>query len=227
MAKSFEKLEARKLRKKGTSIRDIAARLSISKSSASIWCQDIELTPEQTVILIKNAHDKGMKGRLMGAKMQRDERIQRESNYKTIGIRKVGFLNKRELFLVGSALYWAEGSKKSNQLVFTNSDPVMITLFMRWITECLEVDRGRLYCRLMVNQEHGYRVKNIERYWSNLTGISLNKFRRTLLRKAKSVKIYENPELYYGTLHMRVQRSTNLLYEIRGYIHGLGGVAQR
>jgi hypothetical protein len=42
------------------------------------------------------------------------------------------------LFLVGVALYWAEGSKdkpydRREQLMFINSDPTVITIYVAWL----------------------------------------------------------------------------------------------
>lgn len=47
MAKSKEKNKALKLRQQGESIKKIAKKLKIAKSTISLWCRDIELTPEQ------------------------------------------------------------------------------------------------------------------------------------------------------------------------------------
>ena len=72
MAKSAQRLEARRLRKeKGLGIRAIAQILGVSKNSASLWCREIELTKKQVDKLIENAKDKGEKGRLIGARLNK------------------------------------------------------------------------------------------------------------------------------------------------------------
>jgi hypothetical protein len=46
--KTAERLEARRLRAaEGCSIREIAQRVGVSRSSASLWVRDVELTPPQ------------------------------------------------------------------------------------------------------------------------------------------------------------------------------------
>ena len=50
MAKYKEKIEARKMRIGGISIDKIALKLKVSKSSVSLWCRNILLTPEQIEI---------------------------------------------------------------------------------------------------------------------------------------------------------------------------------
>jgi len=49
MSKKIEFQKAVALRKKGLSIKTIAKKLLISSSTASIWTNDIQLTPEQSV----------------------------------------------------------------------------------------------------------------------------------------------------------------------------------
>ena len=55
MAKPQEKLEARKLRRKGESIKVIAKKLQVSPSTVSTWCKDIKLSPIQVRELEKRA----------------------------------------------------------------------------------------------------------------------------------------------------------------------------
>lgn len=111
MAKSKEKIEARKLRRGGCSIKDIAKRLGVAKSSVSIWCSDIELSNVQ----IKKLHDQmvkgGYAGRLKGASVQKNNKQEKIKNYLEKGKEKFKFLEKRELLVAGLGLYWGEGEK--------------------------------------------------------------------------------------------------------------------
>jgi transposase len=74
MAKSVEKEEARKLRKEGMSILAISKKLKVSKSSASLWCRDIELTLEQSIRLHTSMVRGSLPGRLLGSEAQRPYR---------------------------------------------------------------------------------------------------------------------------------------------------------
>ncbi len=83
-------------------------------------------------------------------------------------------LNEEEekLKVAGIMLYWAEGASGQNQMVdFTNSDPEIIKLFMRFLRGICGIKeeklRGSLYC--YANQN----VKALEKYWSELTKIPL------------------------------------------------------
>ena len=133
MAKFKEKLEARRLRKQGGSIKVIAKKLQVSPSSVSYWCRDVKLSPTQIKILEKRARDPHYGRRLEYALAQQRKRIEKTKKLKEQGRKDIGNLNKRELFLVGAALYWAEGFKKDNQAGFASSDPDMIRLFLSWM----------------------------------------------------------------------------------------------
>lgn len=221
MAKAEERLQARRLRLLGESIGVIARKVGVSKGSVSLWCSDIELSPRQTAALIKREGYGSAKGRQIAAKLKKIERKQRMEKFGGIGSRKIGRLSNRELFLIGAALYWAEGSKKNRQVVFTNSDPAMILIYLAWLKRCLYINQDRIFCRVGINQEHKKRVEEIEQFWSKTTGISRDEFSNTTLRRVKMKKYYENASTYYGTLAVKVRCSTNLNYEILGYIEAL------
>jgi hypothetical protein len=44
-------------------------------------------------------------------------------------------------------LYWAEGAKSRNTIRFTNSDPHMLVLFKRFLTEALTIMREDIRSR--------------------------------------------------------------------------------
>ena len=191
MAKSAQSLEARRLRKRGASIIVIAKKVGVSKGSVSLWCRDIQLTAKQKERLVTHAIANGLKGRLIGAMANKKERIERQKRFMEKGQRLVGLLSKREFFLAGAALYWAEGSKKTRDVVFINSDPIMIKLFIRWLKECLQIEKDRIYCRVGINEAHKRRVDEVERYWSKVTGVARDRFARMSLKKVKNKKVYE------------------------------------
>lgn len=210
------------MRKMGESIGSIKLKLGVSKSSVSLWCSDIELTTEQRDCLIESDRRGGAIGRAKASISIRKERLNRMSKYMVKGRKMVGQMSNRDLFLVGIALYWAEGDKKNRRLKFTNSDPEMIKIWIKWLKECLKVPRDDIYCYLGINQLHLKRVEIVEKYWSDVSGIPLENFRKVSLKKVNALKIYENSEEHFGTLNIRVKRSTNLNYLVLGLIAGLG-----
>ncbi len=223
MAKSLLRLEARKLRGKGVSIRSIARELKAARSSVGYWVRDIVLTEEQ-LVLLKQSELKGHeKGRLKAAIIKKEKRANLVKTFNVSGGREISYISSRELLLVGLALYWAEGSKgdQTRRVEFCNSDPVMIKLFIKWLIDCFGVKNEDLRGIVGINQIHAFRVEQVKRYWLGISGIPLEQFRKTSLKKAKSKKVYDNMDNHFGTLCIRVAKSTNLYYKIMGLIRGL------
>ncbi|KKT50407.1 MAG: hypothetical protein UW42_C0019G0009 [Candidatus Collierbacteria bacterium GW2011_GWB1_44_197] len=200
----------------------IKRSLGVSKSSVSLWCSDIELTKEQQEKLIEIDRKGGAKGRMVAARNKINERLERQNKYVKEGRNRVGDISKRELLLVGAALYWAEGNKKGRRLTFTNSDPEMIKICIKWLKECLNIPREDIYCYVGINQLHSERVKTVEKYWSDISEIPLEHFRKVSLKKVRALKFYENPDEHFGTLNVRIKKSANLSYLVLGLIAGLG-----
>jgi hypothetical protein len=70
---------------------------------------------------------------------------------------EVTSITNHELFLLGLALYWAEGTKSKpwrihERIVFVNSDPsVIVVVFLRWL-ELLGVSRERWRFRVAIHE---------------------------------------------------------------------------
>lgn len=221
MAKPKKRVEARKLRENGESIKEIARQLGVSPSTVSVWCRDIELTDSQIKKLEKRSRDPNYGERLRYSQKQRRERIKKTKRLKNEGIEEIGNLTKRELFLVGGALYWAEGFKKDSQAGLASSDPRMIKLILKWLRECCNYGNENLSARVTLNISHKGRIDEVEKYWSDVTGISRSSFQKPYYQKVKWKKTYENPNEYYGVLRIRVRKSTDFLRKIHGWIEGL------
>jgi len=221
MAKSGLKIKARELRSGGESIKVIAKTLSVSPSTVSYWCKDVKLSDGQIRELERRAHDPRYGKRLANSLKQQNIRIEKTNRLIKEGILEVGNLLKRELFLSGVALYWAEGFKKDNMVGFCNSDPGMIKFFLIWLKKCFNYKVGDFRLRVGLNESYRDKTEEIEEFWSELTGVPLTQFQKPFYQKIKWQKIYNNTENYHGVLRVRVRRSTDFLRKIHGFIEGL------
>lgn len=220
MAKSGQSLRARELRRKAWSIGAIAQNLKVSKSSVSLWCRDVELTLAQKNRIITKAIQAGHKGRLLGAEANRQKKQHALNEYMQRGKTDTAVLTKKELLLIGAALYWGEGSKVG-QLSFVNSDKDMITFIFHWFQIALDVKKEDFMPRIYINEQHANRRGAVESYWSKVLTIPRSQFRSTVFIKRSQRKRYSNHSKYYGLLSLRVRNSTNLKYRILGLIEGL------
>ncbi len=221
MAKSKQKLEAQKLRSEGISIKSIANKVGVSTSTVSLWSRDIRLTKEQILRLEKNSKDPFYGRRLAYSLKQQSTRIAKEKEIIKNAKEIVGHLTQRDLLISGTALYWAEGFKKDKMVGFANTDPEMINFFLNWVRNCLEVSPELIKLRVGINEHHKYREMDIQEYWSKITNVPLNSFYKPYYQKVVWKKEYEHPEEYFGTLRIRILKSTDLLRKIKGLIDGI------
>lgn len=223
MAKIKEKEIALVLRRNGESIQKIAEKIKVSKSTVSLWCRNIILKKWQIKQLVKNQQVGSYRGRIISAEIKRQARIQEESVLRIKGIKEIGKIKKRDLFIAGVAMYLSEGYTSSNEsrVGFVNSDPKVILLMLKWFKEICQIPKERIILSIRINKNQKNRIDAVEKYWSQVTKIPLSQFNRTVLINAKSKKVFSNSENYFGTLRIIIRQSTKLRRIINGWVEGL------
>jgi len=136
-----------------------------------------------------------------------------------LGKKEVGKLSVREQFLIGIALYFAEGSKTGNSVEFTNSDPTAVVFMVNWLKQFCHLNDSEIKCSLWLHDN----LSDIKakKYWSKLTNIPLTQFGKTYIAKNKvnSPKIRKNLH-QYGIIKLRVYNAKKLRL-IKGWIEGI------
>ncbi len=208
-----EKIKAQKLRRQGFSYREILKQMKVSKSSLSIWLREIELTEYQKKRLFK----KGEQAIYDVAKRKVAARIKKTNEIMELGIKEVQLLKNNPLFLVGMALYWAEGAKNSTECAkLANSDEKMIALIMKWFREICKVPEKKF--RIHIHMHSLHCRKDIIEYWSKITGIPKNQFYKPYIKKT-SLGQRKNI-LYNGTCSV-VVNDKDLFRKISGWKIGV------
>ncbi len=206
--KQTQKYLARNLRNKGSSYSEILKLVKVSKSTLSLWLRDIPLTQKQ-----KRDLQGRNKSRYLGSKARQLKRIELTKEI----IARAGKEAKErvgdELFISGLMLYWAEGTKRGGEMVaFSNSDPNMIVLMMRWFRKICLVSESRFRIQLQIHSLH--RKNYVKKYWSNLVGIPLNQFHKLIIKQTSLG--HRKNLLYQGTCCIRVC-DKNLFRKIMGW----------
>lgn len=218
MAKALLRDKARILRSHGLSFNEIVARLGVPKSTVRFWCRDIVLSKRQRSELYK----KQKIGGILAAEKIRRKRLVLTEELLREGIAEIGKISQRDLLLVGTALYWAEGYRKGDgEFGFTNADPKMIELIVRWLQESCGVSKEKIKLRVCINKIHRNRIHVVQRFWAGVTKIPLSQFSNPTFINLKNRKRYLNQKEHFGTLRVKVKRSTNLRRKILGRIVGL------
>jgi hypothetical protein len=208
--KNAAKLKAESLRHQGRSIKEIARKVGVSQSTASRWCFDITLSPDQLEKLEEDRKKAGMQALapwiLRNRRMKNDD-IKKQGMY---GRKDLAHMTKRDLFMIGLGLYWGEGYKRGSQECgFTNSDPEMIRIILVWFNKCYGVSIENVIARLTINLRYKNQAEKLAEMWSQETSIPLSKFGKpTFINGYNSSKL--NERTYRGTLRIKVRRGTSL-----------------
>jgi transposase-like protein len=220
--KPRERAQARALRTQGWSYHRIARELGISPSSALKWTRDIELTPEQIAMNLGKgtpaARDLVMR---RAAAWSAACRRRRESH------QQAGRVKAREgdpLHCAGCMLYWAEGAKNKNSVLFANSDLGMVRFFAGFARAFFEVPDDHFTVRLNVYLGNGLALEEIESHWLGALDLP-----RECLRK-HSVDHFPTSssgsrvnKLPYGVCTLRILKSTHIVQHIYGAIQEYAG----
>lgn len=218
--KTVERDKARTMRREeGRSIKEIARLVGVSKSSVSLWVRDIELTAQQHADLqARNGlHERQRLARAaMSAKARaRRFKAQREGRRRA---RRAG-----NLYVMGCMLYWAEGSRSRNKLVFTNSDPEMVRTFVTFLRDALRVDGERMLVTCNLFADHADRQHEIEDFWLQTAGLPRTSLRKsTVNHYSRYSRKKRTNKLPYGTCRI-VVNSTEIAQTIHGSIQELAG----
>ena len=221
MAKVVQKEKAITLRKKGKSLSEIAQELKVSKGSVSIWVRDVVLSDSAKRAIELKLAKGSYEGRLKGSLANKKKKIDAEFQARQMASREIGKVSDRDLLMIGTALFWAEGNKKGSRFVFSNSDPAMISLMASFLQKCMDVTHGELYLSIQINESHKSRSDKVIKFWTKHLGFDKSQIRGPYFIRTKTVKQYANSDNYFGIARLQVRRSSVLQYEILGYIRGL------
>ena len=124
-------------------------------------------------------------------------------------------------------LWWTEGtkarkSKRWKSLTYsveiTNTDPIIISLFLKYLREKLNVQTKRIKVQLQIH--HGDDQEEFESFWEELTNVPRRQFNKTIIRPIGN-KIGKTK----GTCKIRIHDKNlylNLaerLEQLRGLVH--------
>lgn len=215
-----EKKRAIRLRKRGMTYSGILDLIPVAKSTLAIWLKEVKLSKsqKQKFTLAKKLSS------LRGGQARRKQRILKQKNIFIEARTKIKKLSKYDFFLIGIALYWAEGTKEKeyrpgSQIAFSNMDPKMIILFLKWLNKICKIPKDMIGFEIMVHESHKNRLKEISRFWSKTTGFPKNSFSKVYLKRSKIKKTNRKNtgEKYHGVLKIKVRKSSDLVRKIASW----------
>jgi predicted transcriptional regulator len=221
--------QARALRSEGRTYDEIVKALGVSKASVSLWTRDLPKPPRRERKSYEFERIAAARRARWDAYLQRREG--ERAAVKEGSASWVGQLSERELLLVGTALYWAEGAKdkrysRREVLIFTNSDADVIRVHLRWL-RLLGIDQRRIGFRLAIHESADLEASHS--FWSGVVGVPSSSFAKPSLKRHNPRTVRLNVgEDYHGCCVVRAKGS-RLEYQRmdglwRGIVEGLSGV---
>lgn len=220
--KLAEKTQAVLLRKSGKTYSQILKEVKVAKSTLSIWLKDIGLSNAQK----QNISLKRLEAQKRGAKAVKLRRLNEVEELNKIGIKEIGKISKRDLFLIGIAIYWAEGAKQkegvnvSQCVDFSNSDPKMVLIFIKWLNKCCNLAEESLKFALRIHKSINLDVEKEIYWWKSYLGLN----EKTLIKltyKKDNFGTRRHIMNYHGQFSIKVCKSTKLNRRIAGWVSGI------
>ncbi|MBI5728222.1 MAG: helix-turn-helix domain-containing protein [Candidatus Magasanikbacteria bacterium] len=218
-----EKIQAIELRKRGRSYLEIQRKLGVSKSTLSYWLKSIVLSSAKRKGINDRAGRKSREALVRRNRLQTSLARERALAIHESAQAEVRRLKKQPLFLIGVSLYWAEGYKQNNDhgwkcVDFTNSDPAMVRLMMKFFREICAIASEKFRVQLMIHA--GMNGKAITKYWKQITGIPKKQFLKPSTIISRASKGKRKKRLKYGTIHIRIY-DVKFFHRMLGWIEGL------
>lgn len=218
--KNKEKIVALRLRKQGKTYGEILKEVQVAKSTLSVWLREVDLSKKQIqVITVKK-----LEAQKKGALARKSQRLIRTADIFAKSKIELGAISKRDLFILGVALYWAEGSKEravqpGSGIQFANSDPKMVHLFARWLTVFAEVSVENITVDLYLHVNHKHRLEEVVRFWETETQLSVT---HTYYKRHNPKTPRKNSgENYHGLVVLKVRSSSHIVRRLAGLVRAI------
>ena len=170
---------ARSFRQQGLTHAEIRQKIgAVPQATLSYWFKDIELNGKQQAriqakIIASAAEGRPLAREAWARKIQHwREQIEARALPIAEGLSNNHSVGK----LICGIMYVCEGAKypTSQQVMFGNTDPVMIGAFLTLLRTYYPIDERKLRVRVMRRWDQD--KKELERYWSTITRIPLDQF---------------------------------------------------
>lgn len=205
--KEKERARAINMRMKGFSYSEILQQIPVAKSTLSSWLQSVNLSQKHQQRLT----EKKLLSAKRGGLARRKQRIEETGVINRKAESEIKRFAKDQFFVAGVMLYWAEGTKQkesnvSQRLAFSNSDPIMIELFLSWLSTYMGITKDRLFFEIFIHTTGN--VEKSVQFWSKITGCDKSAMRVYFKKHKAMTNRKRTGEDYVGQLKVNVKAST-------------------
>lgn len=221
--KTDEKVRAITLRRLGLTYSEILRTVHVAKSTLTLWFHDVGLAEHQK----QRITEKRIQGQKNAAASRRNQRVKTQNEIWSMAEKEIGRLTRRELWLIGVSLYWAEGSKEKawrpgSGVIFSNSDPKMVRVFLAWAKEFSGISVEKLRFEIYIHESHRNSAARVKDFWAKEIGLDIYHFQKICFKKNKLGSKRKNVGLLYnGLLRVRIGGSSTLVRKLEGWARGI------
>jgi len=212
------------LRKKGKTYGEIEKILNLPRGTVVWWGKKVKLTKKEKKIILDKSRKKWRKNIVgfnrINAKIRSDKAREIRDAITLKAKRKIDRISKKDLLVIGTSLFWAEGSKSHRwHLCFANSDSEIIKVMMRFFREICHIPDEKI--KALVHIYPGLSYKKVLTFWTKITKLPKENFWKpqTQISRASKRKRDRNT-LPYGTIHLTVG-NTEIASQVKGWIQGI------
>jgi hypothetical protein len=222
-AKDVARARALKLRRDGWSVDEIAAEVGVARSTAWTWVRDLAIDPGTEHAAAKRARA----NRITDARWARHRANRDAARGSVIAatVAEIGDLSAREVLLIGAAIYWCEGRKAKpwapdERITFTNSDPTLIGMFLRFLDVC-GVEAARVRYRVTIHETSDSSAA--AEWWAGRLDLPRDRFHPPTIKRHRPMTRRRNVnDHYHGCLVVTVSRGRDVYWRILGLVTAAG-----
>ncbi|MBO4139339.1 resolvase [Micromonospora tulbaghiae] len=210
------------LRRAGCPVGEIARALDVAKSTAYLWTRHLPLDPELVHRRRRIAQQARADAQWSAHRAARDAARAAVVAESADWVRR---LDRRELLLIGAAIYWCEGGKAKPwrpndcRIKFVNSDPLLVMLFLRFL-DAIEVPVEDRRFRVSIHETADDAAA--VRWWAARVGVPPEGFQPTTIKRHRPLTRRKNVGVdYHGCLTVHVVGGVRLYWRIEGIMKGM------
>ena len=182
--------------------------LPVGKGTLAGWCKEIRLTTEQIDAIKERVP--GQKG--VPRDTQRRRRAEIEAIRSDAAVEAVERVDD-PFWTAGLVMYWAEGTKASNRLELTNSDPRALRLFISWTRR---FHRPEAEFVLELHMHEGNEDAGARLFWASALGLVDPPFHATFVKPAGTG--HRKNHLVHGVCRVSMTKSSDAFHRTMAWI---------
>ncbi len=196
-------------RKAGKSYGQISKELKVPKSTLNNWLSGKEWSDKITLKLVEQNRKSSYEALIKFSHLRHLATLEKYKKYRIQALKEYNRLKSKKLFLVGIAVYWAEGEKlEKGRVALINSDVNMIKLVADFYRYILKIPEEKLRAALFIYED--INEQEAIEYWSSNINLNKKQFIKTQVLPSRSTRTktklrYGMCNIYFSSVEVNIK----------------------